>query len=257
MATTLVLSDLHLGASNSCSAPLSEILETEFDRLVLNGDTVDCVNFHRLRPQDWRVFWQLRRVARERELVLVRGNHEQKAGGRTGLGPMDILADALGTCWYDEYELEVGDARYLVLHGDQFDRSMNLTWIGDVADLVYRRVQRGSHRLAAWLKYRAKHWTGAVRAVENESVAYARARARGCDGVIAGHTHFWEDRMIGGTHFLNAGCWVDPPCSYVRIKDGVARLYHWGREEPIETARPALVGGGALQAARRVVPASA
>jgi hypothetical protein len=37
--------------------------------------------------------------------------------------------------------------------------------------------------------------------------------------------------MINGIHYLNTGCWVDWPCSYVLVEGGDARLMHWGQEE--------------------------
>ena len=39
--TTLVLSDLHLGARNSRTDLLDQVLRADCDQLILNGDTVD------------------------------------------------------------------------------------------------------------------------------------------------------------------------------------------------------------------------
>jgi len=73
MSKTLIVSDIHLGARNSQAAALAALLQTEFDCLILNGDVVDHLNFERFRPTDWAVLAELRRVARERELILIRG----------------------------------------------------------------------------------------------------------------------------------------------------------------------------------------
>ena len=222
--TTILVSDIHLGARNNRTDLLAELLRSDFDRLILNGDTVDRLDFRRFRRGDWRIVDQLRTIARERELILIRGNHDGIAVG-TEFGSLDALAHLLDAEWYEEYELQVGADRYLVLHGDQFDHTLNLTWIGDAADWFYRQTQRGSKRLAHFLKGRAKHWAGVVDSVQLGAVR--EAQERGYAGVITGHTHFCHDEMIDGVHYLNTGCWVDWPCSYVQVQGGDARLKFW------------------------------
>ena len=59
---TLIVSDLHLGARNSRTDLIAELLEGDFDRLVLNGDTVDSPDLRRFRPCDWRIIDALRAV---------------------------------------------------------------------------------------------------------------------------------------------------------------------------------------------------
>jgi len=71
--------------------------------------------------------------------------------------------------------------------------------------------------------------------------AVAFAREGGFAGVITGHTHFHHDEHIDGIHFLNTGCWVDHPCSYVQVEGGVARLRHWlPGAAPVPAARKPL-----------------
>src|SRR5947209_7409661 len=115
---TILISDLHLGARNSRIDLLAELLDTDFDRLILNGDTVDSVNFRRFRRCEWRIVEQLRSIARQRELVLVRGNHDGRGAGASGFGPLDAIAELLDAPWHEEYLLHVGAERYLVMHGD-------------------------------------------------------------------------------------------------------------------------------------------
>jgi UDP-2,3-diacylglucosamine pyrophosphatase LpxH len=230
---TLIVSDLHLGARNSRTDLIAELLEGDFDRLVLNGDTVDRPDLRLFRPCDWRVLDALRAVARSRELVLVRGNHDVPAHGDRERAA-NLLTGLLDTELRDEYALDVGGDRYLVVHGDRFDATMNLTWVGDAADLVYRGVQRASRPVAHFLKWGSKHVCGVVGAVQRGALAHARQR--GFAGVITGHTHFHHDEFIDGLHYLNTGCWVDHPCSYVEVTEGEARLRHW---VPGGTAAPA------------------
>jgi UDP-2,3-diacylglucosamine pyrophosphatase LpxH len=223
--TTIVLSDLHLGASNSRTAHITALLQTRFDRLILNGDTVDSLNLRRFRRGDWCILERLRTVSRERELILVRGNHDGRAIEAREFGCLDVLAGILETAPCEEYDLDLPGGRYLVLHGDQFDGTLNLTWLGDVADWGYRQVQHGSERLAAWLKRRVKRWGSVDECVRQG--ALERARLRGYTGVITGHTHYSDDTWLDGTHYLNTGCWVDLPCSYVLVEGGQPRIVHW------------------------------
>jgi UDP-2,3-diacylglucosamine pyrophosphatase LpxH len=232
---TLILSDLHLGARNSRTDLLAQLLRTDFDQLILNGDTIDSLNFRRFRRGDWGVANLLRGIARERELVLIRGNHDGWVDhDEPGYGSLDVLADLLGAPMREEYELVVEGGSYLVLHGDQFDRTLNLTWVGHAADWCYNRIQRMSKPTAKWLKGRVKHWGGVVASVKRGAIPYAQKL--GCTGVITGHTHYHDDDWIGETRYMNTGCWVDSPCSYIRVEDGIARLAFWG-EAPVAQPR--------------------
>jgi UDP-2,3-diacylglucosamine pyrophosphatase LpxH len=232
---TLIVSDLHLGAWNSRTDLLSQMLCSDFDRLVLNGDTVNSLNFAKFRRQDWRVVEMLKSVARERELVLIRGNHDAQTDDdpERGFGSQEMLGELLGTEMREDYELQVADGRYLILHGDQFDRTLNLTWVGTTADWCYGHIQYLSRPTAKWLKGRVKHWGGVVASVKRGAIPHARER--GCSGVITGHTHYFDDDVTAdGFRYMNTGCWVDQPCSYIRVHDGHARLAYWE-----ENGRPA------------------
>jgi UDP-2,3-diacylglucosamine pyrophosphatase LpxH len=70
-----------------------------------------------------------------------------------------------------------------------------------------------SKKLAKWLKKKSKRWTGALAYVRAGAVEHARQQ--GHDGIVAGHTHFAEDMHIDGTHYVNSGCWTEPPCAYL------------------------------------------
>jgi UDP-2,3-diacylglucosamine pyrophosphatase LpxH len=225
---TLIVSDLHLGAWNSRTDLLAHMLCSDFDRLVLNGDTVNSLNFDRFRRQDWRIVEMLKCVARERELILIRGNHDGQVDddAKRGFGSLDVLADLLDTEMREEYELTVADGKYLILHGDQFDRTLNLTWVGTTADWCYGNIQYVSRPTAKWLKGRVKYWGGVVASVKRGAIPYARER--GCCGVITGHTHYFDDDVTAdGFRYMNTGCWVDHPCSYILVANGHARLAHW------------------------------
>ena len=238
---TLVLSDLHLGATNSRTDLLAELLDGDFDRLVLNGDTVDRPDPSRLRARDRDVVRRLKAIGRERELIVVRGNHDELPGPTNERGSTRFLSELLETEVHDEYALDVGGERYLVVHGDRFDTTMNLTWVGDAADWCYRGLQRFNRPTAHLVKRASKHVCGVVASVRRGALAYAAAN--GFDGVITGHTHFWHDGDADGLRYLNTGCWVDWPCSYVRVSGGAARVRHWDGNSVVKAALATAVAG--------------
>jgi len=224
--TTLIVSDIHLGSRNSQAAALSRMLgHAPFDRLILNGDTINNLNLKKLKPNHWRLLDQLRDIAQRRELILIRGNHDGAPGGEKTFGPLDVLASLLTVPLREEYPLEIAGRRYLVLHGDRFDPTLSWPALTDAADWCYHGVQKLNKKAAKWLKRRVKKLGGVVAFVRNRSVEHARKL--GCDGIITGHTHFCDDEWIEGIHYLNTGCWVDSPCSYVVAAGTQVCLHHW------------------------------
>jgi len=223
--TTLIVSDIHLGSPNCRADQLALLLEGEFDRLVLNGDTVNSLNLKKFSRAHWQLLDRLRQIARRRELVLVRGNHDVIAPSADGFGSFDVLATLLGVELREDFPLEVGGQRYLVLHGDQFDPTLHWPIITDVAEWSYQAAQKLTLNGAKWLKHKAKLLGGVVEFVKRSSARYARDR--GCAGVVTGHTHFADDERIEDVHYLNTGSWVEPTCTYVLADEDGVRLYEW------------------------------
>jgi UDP-2,3-diacylglucosamine pyrophosphatase LpxH len=238
---TLIVSDIHLGSRNSRAPLLSRFLTAvAFDRLILNGDTINNLNLKKLKPKHWRLLDQLRDVARRRDLILIRGNHDGAHSEEKTFGPLDVLATLLGVPLNEEYPLDVGADRYLVLHGDRFDPTLNWPALTDAADWCYHGVQKLNKKAARWLKRRVKRLGGVVEFVKQRSVEYARKRD--CKGIVTGHTHFPDDEWVAGVHYLNTGCWVDSPCNYVYADRSGIRLMHWDEPEH-EGNEPALPVG--------------
>lgn len=229
MARTLIVSDVHLGASNSQTAALDGLLRQDYDRFILNGDTLDHLNFRRFRPEHWATLEKLKAIARERKLILIRGNHESMSHVRSmSYGPLDILAEMLGVEMREELEMWVGRRRYLIHHGDVYDPTLHAKRLTAMADEFYRMVQRCSRPGARWLKMRVKHWGGVVDRVRTHAVR--RAKEERFQGVIVGHVHFAEDTLVEGIHYLNTGCWVEQPCTYVEADEYGIRLRTYGND---------------------------
>jgi UDP-2,3-diacylglucosamine pyrophosphatase LpxH len=223
---TLILSDLHLGSRNSHADQVLDLLDREpYDRLVLNGDTLNTINLRKLTTAHWSVLDRLRQLARSRELILVRGNHDAAPrNGHHGLNPHDVLPSLLGVPMHEEYRLDVGGRPYLVLHGDRFDPTLGYPLLTDVADWCYQLTQRVNKKLAKWLKKKSKRWGGVLEWVRCQSAAYARKH--GYAGVVTGHTHYADDVTVGDVHYVNTGCWTEKPCAYVTVADDRLALHH-------------------------------
>ena len=46
------------------------------------------------------------------------------------------------------------------------------------------------------------------------------AKKRECEGIICGHIHTPDDKMIGDVHYLNSGDWVESLTALVEYHDG-------------------------------------
>lgn len=215
---TLILSDLHLGTKMCQAESLLRLLETSFDRLILNGDTLDSFNLKKLKLPHWQVLDRLQWIASRRHVVLIRGNHDM----HPRYGHRNLLAKLVGGVLVEDYEFSVGEKNYLVLHGDKFDPTLNWPVLTDIADWCYQQTQTFDRRAAKWLKKKVKKLGGIVECVKLQAVKYANLRD--CDGVITGHTHFPNDEMIDGVHYLNCGSWTETPCTYVSVEKETVQL---------------------------------
>ncbi len=222
---TVVVSDLHLGARNACTAEFLSFLRTiRADRLIVNGDLFQDPWLRGLRPEDVEILDGLRRYARYSDITFLRGNHDPAEAWYAGV---------LGLPVCDELTLNIGSQRYLVYHGHGWDKSMELpALVIAMADAVYAGTQLldPSHRLAKALKRKCKTFCRAVKNLRQSAVR--AALERGFDGVILGHTHIHENAIIEQDgqrpiHYMNSGCWTERPCSYIGIVHDQVSLHHW------------------------------
>jgi phosphotransacetylase len=58
-----------------------------------------------------------------------------------------------------------------------------------------------------------------------EVTALSMATKKGCDGVMCGHIHQPEDRMINGKRYVNSGDWVENMSAICIDKDENLYLY--------------------------------
>jgi len=211
----VLLSDLHLGSPACRVVALTQLLERLHadtpDAVVLNGDTLDHLDFRRLPPRHAAALVRLRRLEARTRVVWIAGNHD---------GPAHVLSAILGARVEADYVLESGGRRLLCLHGhdcDPYVRWPLLTLAGDLAYGALVRLDR-SRRLAAWAKRASKHYSHCVEAVREG--AEARRLTGGYDAVACGHTHAPE---AGATYF-NSGSWTEEAATYLEVVDGEVLL---------------------------------
>lgn len=212
---TIIVSDIHLGSDVSRSKRLLALLRSyQYDRLILNGDVFDDLNFKRLTKDDWKVLSYLRKMSNPRrgvEVVWVIGNHDG--------GVAEILSHLLGVPVHEEYLFEVGGYRMLAIHGHQFDKWINehvvVTAVASTAYLMLQKLDP-RHRVSRWVKRTSKKWLRMSDKVGADAVHHARRR-HDASAVFCGHTHQAVHRDVDGMIYVNSGCWTDKPSQYVTI----------------------------------------
>jgi UDP-2,3-diacylglucosamine pyrophosphatase LpxH len=133
---------------------------------------------------------------------------------------------------------------YLVTHGDLFDGITRLApWLGFLGDKLYdfilsvnskfnwirRRMGFGYWSLSKYLKHRVKKAVDFMFQFERNLAGYCRKR--GFDGVICGHIHHAEIKIIDGIVYMNDGDWVESCTALVERHDGRWEIVTWTKEK--------------------------
>jgi len=250
---TLFISDIHLGSRGCQAAMLLDFLRSvRCDTLYLVGDIIDFWSMRRglYWPQEHNdVVRTVLGMARHgTRVIYVPGNHDELF--------RDHLDTVFGNVEIRERSIHVtaDGRRLLVLHGDEFDGVVRcsplLARVGSRAyDLLIslnrylnacrRHLGYGYWSLAAFLKHRVKN---AVQYIGDFERAVARvARQEGVDGLVCGHIHRPEIRMVDGVLYCNDGDWVESCSALAEHRDGRLELLHWAEiRAREEAAAPAM-----------------
>lgn len=228
MYDAVVISDIHLGSDNCQAKYLVHFLEAvrrgsmRTRQLILNGDVFDSIDFRRLKKHHWGILSELRKLSDEMDVVWINGNHD---------GPAEIVSHLLGVRCADEFVVESGGRRILMLHGHRFDEFITrypiITWIADVAYDFLQRIDR-SHYFAKQAKKRSKMFLRCVEKIETDAIKYAQRK--GCDTVCCGHTHMPVANTAGPVRYFNSGCWTEKPCHYLTVLDGEVSVCSYTEE---------------------------
>jgi UDP-2,3-diacylglucosamine pyrophosphatase LpxH len=250
---SIFISDTHLGTRGCRADFLADFLKSvSCENLFLVGDIIDGWRLRRAWFWDHHhdeVLRLILRAARDgTQVVYVPGNHDEMMRKYVPLG-LEIAGVKLRM----EAEHTTADGkRLLITHGDAFDsvvrHARTLALLGDWAYTVALGVNRYFNHirvkfgypywsLSAWLKLQVKE---AVKAIDRFETALADdAQRRGFDGVVCGHIHHAEMRMVGGVLYLNDGDWVESCTALVEHHDGRLELIDWVARNRLSRLTPA------------------
>lgn len=236
---TIWISDIHLGTRGCKADDLLDFLKgTECETLYLVGDIIDGWRLRRswYWPQSHNDVVQklLRKARKGTRVVFVPGNHDEFARDYHGLlfGDIQVVTTILHTT--------ADGRRLLVLHGDAFDGVVkHAKWLAHLGDSAYTMALALNHwlnvarralgfpywSLSAYLKHKVKN---AVQYIASFEDAMAdEARRHGADGVVCGHIHHAEKRMVNGILYCNDGDWVESCTALAEGFDGALEIIRW------------------------------
>jgi UDP-2,3-diacylglucosamine pyrophosphatase LpxH len=237
---TVWISDIHLGTPGcQAQALLAFLRDLRCDHLYLVGDIVDGWQLKRswYWPQSHNDVVQkiLRHARKGTRVVFVPGNHDEFARRYVAheFGGVQVIEECIHTT--------VDGRRLWVTHGDQFDGVVQCArWLAHLGDRAYEttlvlnrwfnawRARAGLPywSLSRWLKFKVKRAVSFVS--DFERVVAHEARQLGVDGVVCGHIHHAEMRMIDGILYCNDGDWVESLTALVEHDDGRLEILDFG-----------------------------
>ena len=235
------ISDVHLGTSGCQANYLLDFLKhNEADKFYLVGDIIDGWQLKKrwYWPQSHNDVVQklLRKARKGAEVIFIPGNHDEMARQFFGMNLGDIRIE-------EEVIHVMADGRRLwITHGDLFDSVMQYAkWLAYVGDTLYTfilwvngwfnkiRARMGLNywSLSQYLKHSVKNAVSFI--ADFEKIMAREARIRGCDGVVCGHIHKAEIRMIDDILYCNDGDWVESLTALVEDMNGELKIVHWPR----------------------------
>ena len=246
---TVFLSDMHLG-SKFCKAGriLSYLREFKAETVYLIGDIIDDWSLRRrwYWPKEHNeVLRTLIKMAEEGvRVIYTPGNHDEylRAYCGTVLKGIEIVDRAVHTT--------ADGRRFLVLHGDQFDRVTSaapvLSRIGDVAydlllnindfnSLLRKTLGLKEWSVSAFIKFKFKQIVNFIS--KYEELLVAEAEESGVDGIICGHIHHAAIANIKDIIYMNTGDWVESCTSITESLDGEMKLISCFKEAPAASYR--------------------
>jgi UDP-2,3-diacylglucosamine pyrophosphatase LpxH len=207
----LFISDIHLGSKGSNSKLLLEMLK-EYDpkELFIVGDFIDgwLLKKRHYWTQDFsNVIRKILSYSKKgTKVTYITGNHDDFLRSYTPLYFGENIEVINETIWND----------YFITHGDLYDGIVQMKWLGKLGSFGYELainldmlMKRFGYKksLSKFLKKKVKD---AVKFITNfEDQLVYQSKKRNCVGVICGHIHTPDNKIIDGIHYLNCGDWIE------------------------------------------------
>ncbi|MEM7792530.1 MAG: UDP-2,3-diacylglucosamine diphosphatase [Verrucomicrobiota bacterium] len=236
---TIFLSDVHLGTPDCKIDEVNHFLKhTHCETLILNGDIIDGWSLARKGGWTEKHTRFIRLVLKKlekrgTEVLYLRGNHD------------DILTQFLPLFFgklriVNEHIHKGVKGDYLVVHGDGFDAvTMNHKWLAILGDIGYQTLLKINRVYNKYRSWRGKEYfslSKAIKARVKSAVSFVGnyeeqlqnfARKRNCSGIICGHIHTPDNKMVGDIHYLNSGDWVESLTALVEYEDGNFEVFNY------------------------------
>lgn len=237
---TIFLSDVHLGTLDCKIDEVNHFIKhTHCEKLVLNGDIID--GWSLARRGGWTdqhtrfIRLVLKKVEkRDTEVIYLRGNHDDILSRFLPLffGKLKVVNEHIHE--NEQY------GNYLVVHGDGFDAvTVNHKWLAVLGDIGYQsllRINRVYNKYRAWRGKEYFSLSKAIKARVKSAVSFVGkyeeqlqnlAGKRNCQGIICGHIHTPDNKMVGEIHYLNSGDWVESLTALVEYDDGRFEIFDY------------------------------
>ena len=232
----LFVSDVHLGSKHTQAEDFLELLQQYEPRyLYIVGDFIDGWKLKRRwrwSPTYDQIIQRMMELKRSgTELLYTPGNHDHFL--RSYLASFGVVTIN------NRFVHEAADGRrYVVTHGDQFDRvEQNWQWLSLVGSYAYdamlttnrlanrlRGKKHDPYALSGVIKRRVKKLV--KRLSDYEELLAKSAREADCEGIICGHSHTPRIEEIDGIAYLNTGDWVENCTALLEWEDGSFDLIH-------------------------------
>jgi UDP-2,3-diacylglucosamine pyrophosphatase LpxH len=234
-----------LGTKDSKAEILNNFLKhNTCEKLYLVGDIIDG-----WKVQQNKLRWKqshtnvVRRILghakRGTQVIYIVGNHDEF------LRPMLPYGFNFGLIEIHNQIEHIGldGKHYLVVHGDLFDGITRLApWLSFLGDRAYdivlslnRRFNWIRHKfgfgywsLSQYLKHKVKKAVDFMFQFEKNITGYAKKR--GFDGVICGHIHKAEIKIVNDIIYMNDGDFVESCTALVEKYNGEFEIIFWTKE---------------------------
>lgn len=269
---SVFISDLHMGARRFDDRALVSFLKAvECQYLFLVGDIID--GWKLKKRWHWtdgcqEVFDHIFAKAEAgTKIIYLPGNHDDEV---RHIMPLlrARFSTLLGFHIRDRMVHTLADGRkFVVLHGDQFDRKILRGALSRLSDRLYEQIQDfiagyrgptillgGKRKPFSLAKYLAMQGKAALHALNNfESAVYSYTLEQKADGLICGHTHIPAMRNLRGILYANCGSWVGGGAhtALVETNKGVLHLIDWPASEGFTPELPNIAEAVAVNAAQK------
>jgi UDP-2,3-diacylglucosamine pyrophosphatase LpxH len=213
----LIVSDIHLGDKDCKADLLLKVLKKQKAKnIIIAGDLFDHHNLHRLNKAHWKVLSKFRKLSKKCNIIYLIGNHcFLKA---------EFMSILLGFNCKDEHEVQYGNKKILIVHGDIFDIYFTrFKWITNFIIKTYYVIRHYTPFADDFFRlFKAKTNDFIEKSSDIKKNALKYIELNDYDHIICGHTHLPED----DNKYINTGSFCEKQCGYVTIsKKGKIELY--------------------------------